>query len=78
MSRGDQEDIQVVSWDLSRLKPEAEVNASIFSDTARRLWCGMWACVSTGIKPQRSGHYGGQLWFYQPISFPVLVAIAWG
>lgn len=42
MSRGDQEDIQVVSWDLSRLKPETEVNASICSDTARHLWCGMW------------------------------------
>ena len=42
MSRGDQEDIQVVSWDLSRLKPETEVNTSICSDTARHLWCGVW------------------------------------
>ena len=47
MSRGEQGDIQLMSWGLSRLKPEAEVNASIFSDTARHLWCGMWVweCV---------------------------------
>ena len=41
MSRGDQEDIQVVSWGLSRLKPEAKVNTSVFSDTAGH--CGV-AC----------------------------------
>lgn len=45
MSRDEQEDIQVASWTLSR-RLEAEVNAAIFSDTARHLGHGVraWEC----------------------------------
>lgn len=45
MSTGEQEDIQVVAGVLSR-RPEAEVNAAVFSDTSRHLGHGVrvWEC----------------------------------
>lgn len=45
MSTGEQVDIQVVAGLLSR-RPEAKVNAAMFSDTARHLGHGVhvWEC----------------------------------
>lgn len=45
MSRGEQEDIQVGSLALSQ-RLEAEVNATVFSDTVSHMRCGVcfWEC----------------------------------